>query len=182
MATRKKAVTPKVAVKEPIPPMTAAEMAAVLKGKFVQAVTEVANDAHAESVTEQIIIDLNKQKRAVTLKLLGLEDRWGKWEVDHCNGRESPITNYLAQGAKETIKQWVNEAVAEVLTTELKTKIMNDAKKAIHKEVQSLVYNATGNYNMHKMAEPVIKAWFEKAADEVRRELGVEQRYVKDED
>jgi hypothetical protein len=181
MATRKK-TTPEVEVKEPILAMTPAEMAAVLKGKFVQAATEVANDAHAESVVEQIIEDLNKQKRLVTLKLLGLEDKWGKWDVDHCNGRESPITNYLAQGAKQTIKQWVNEAVAEVLTTELKTKIMNDAKKAIHKEVQSLVHNGTNEYNLRKLAEPVIEGWLQQAADEVRHELGVEQRYVNDEE
>ena len=60
MATRKKAPTAPAAA--PIAPMTPAEMAAVLKAKFVQAATEVANDAHAESVTEQIINDLKKCK------------------------------------------------------------------------------------------------------------------------
>jgi hypothetical protein len=182
MATRKKTIPE---VKEPTPPiapMTAAEMAAVLKGKFVQAATEVANDAHAESVVEQIIEDLNKQKRLVTLKLLGLDDKWGKWEVDHCNGRESPITKYLAQGAQKTIAQWVNEAVAEVLTTELKTKIMNDAKKAIHKEVGDIVRSRTNEYNLRRLAEPVIEGWLQQAADEVRHELGVKQRYVNDEE
>lgn len=181
MATRKKV---EAVVKEPTPPiapMTPAEIAAVLKAKFVQAVTEVANDAHAESVTEQIINDLNVQKRQVTLKLLGLEDRWGKWEVDHCNGRESPITKYLAKGAEETIKKWVNEAVAEVLTTELKNKIMQDAKKAVHREVQNIVRNKTSDYTLRQMADPIIEGWFNKAADEVRRELGVEERFVKEE-
>lgn len=179
MATRKKA-TPEVT--PPIPSMTPAEMAAVLKAKFVQAVTEVANDAHAESVTEQIINDLNAQKRQVTLKLLGLEDRWGgKWEVDHCNNRESPITKYLAESAKETIKQWINEAVAEVLTTELKSKIMQDAKKALHKEIQDIVRNKTNEYNLRHMADPIIEGWFNKVADEVRRELGVNERFVEEE-
>lgn len=171
MTTRKKAITPKV--NESQPPMTPAEIAAVLKAKFVQAVSDVANDAHAESVTEQIIHDLNAQKRQVTLKLLGLEDKWGKWEVDHCNGRESPITQYLADGAKETIKAWVNEAVAEVLTTELKSKIMNDAKKAIHREVQDLVRNASSRYSLNHMADPIVQELFTQAADEVRVELGI---------
>ena len=168
MATRKQ-----TAAQEPIPTMTPAEMAAVLKAKFVQAVSDVANDAHAESVTEQIVNDLNAQKRQVTLNLLGLQDRWGKWEVDHCNGRESPITKYLAEGARETIKQWVNEAVAEVLTTELKSKIMKDAKKAIHNEIQDIVRNKTNTYNLRELATPVIDGWFDKAADEVREELGI---------
>jgi hypothetical protein len=179
MATRKKA-TPEA--KAPIAPMTPAEMAAVLKAKFVQAVTEVANDAHAESVTEQIINDLNVQKRQVTLRLLGLEDKWGKWEVDHCNGRESPITKYLADGAEKTIKQWVNDAIKEVLTTELKDKVMQDAKKAIHKEVQELVRRELNGYELNRKAAPIIDAWLNQAADEVRRELGVGERFVVNED
>ena len=156
--------------------MTPQEIAALLKTKFVQAASEVANDAHAESVTEQIIKDLNAQKREVTLKLLGLDDRWGKWEVDRCNGRNSAITQYLADGAKATIHQWVNEAVAEVMTTELKSKIMQDAKKAIHKEVQDLVREKLNGYALSKLAKPFIDAWLQEAADEVRVELGIKTK------
>lgn len=173
MATRKKTTPGAEAPASPVAPMTPAEMAAVLKAKFVQAVSEVANDAHAEAITEQIVNDLNKQKRQVTLRLLGLEDRWGKWEVDHCNGRESPITKYLAEGARQTIQQWINEAVAEVLTTELKTKVMQDAKKAIHAEVKDIVHNKTNTYNLRELATPVIDEWFTLAANEVREELGI---------
>lgn len=177
MATRKKA-TPKV--KAPVAPMTPAEMAAVLKAKFVQAVSEVANDAHAESVTEQIINDLNAQKRQVTLRLLGLDDRWGRWEVDHCNGRNSLITQYLADGAEKAIQQWVNDAVKEVLTTELKSKVMEDAKKAIHKEVQDMVRNGLTGYRLQEKAKPVIDAWLQQAANEVREELGISPKSVEE--
>jgi ribosomal protein S3AE len=87
----------------------------------------------------------------------------------------------LAESAKETIKQWINEAVAEVLTTELKSKIMQDAKKALHKEIQDIVRNKTNEYNLRHMADPIIEGWFNKVADEVRRELGVNERFVKEE-
>lgn len=171
MATRKK---PESKVQPaPVSPMTAQEMAALLKAKFVQAVSEVANDAHAESVTEQIISDLNTQKRQVTLKLLGLDDRWGRWEVDHCNGRNSTITEYISETAEKEIVKWVNDAVSEVLTTELKSKVMLDAKKAIHKEVQDMVRNQLNGYRLQKHAQPIIDQWLHEAANEVRVELGI---------
>lgn len=173
MATKKTPkVTPKVAQAE-AEVMTARQMAAMLKTKFVQAVSDVANDAHAESVTEQIINDLNAQKRQVTLKLLGMDDRWGRWEVDHCNGRNSPITEYLTESAEGTIRQWINDAVKEVLTTELKSKVMADAKKAIHKELQDMVRNEMNPYSLRKKAAPVIDDWLQQAANEVREELGI---------
>lgn len=161
--------------------MTPRQIAAMLKQKFVQAATEVANDAHAESVTASIISDLNAQKRVVTLKLLGLDDKWGDWEVDHCNGRNSPVTEYLAQGAKEEIKKWVNDAVKEVLTTELKSKVMLDAKKAIKKEVDGIIASNLNGYNLREYAKPVIDSWLEQAANEVRKELGIRPSTGEDE-
>ena len=159
-----------------MPTMTPKEIAEAIKAKFVTAATEVANDAHGESVAKEIVNDLNKQKRDVTLRLLGLENCWGGWEVDHCNGRESPITQYLAEQSKETIRAWVNEAVQEVLTTELKSKIMTAAKGALKKEIERQVRDNTGSYRLGEQAKPLINALFQQAADEVREELGLTKK------
>lgn len=160
-----------------MPTMTPKEIAEAIKAKFVTAATEVANDAHGESVAKEIVNDLNKQKRAVTLRLLGLDSRYGReWEVDHCNGRESPITKYLAEESQETIRAWVNEAVQEVLTTELKSKIMTAAKGALKKEIERQVRDNTGSYRLGEQAKPLINALFQQAADEVREELGLTKK------
>jgi hypothetical protein len=159
-----------------VKPMTPQEIAEVIKAKFVTAATEVANDAHGESVAQEIVKDLNAQKRDVTLRLLGIDNRWGKWEVDHCNGRESPITKLLAEQSQDVIRGWVNEAVQEVLTTELKSKAMNDAKKALKKEIEQQVRDNTGAYRLGQRAEPIIEALFQRAADEVREELGLTKK------
>ena len=169
----------KAAAKEAAKPptMTPKEIAEVIKAKFVTAATEVANDAHGESVAKEIVSDLNKQKRDVTLRLLGLDSRWGKaWEVDHCNGRESPITKYLAEESQETIRAWVNEAVTEVLTTEMKSKIMKDAKSALKKEVERQIRDNLGSYRLGEQAKPIINQLFQQAADEVREELGLTKK------
>lgn len=160
-----------------VKPMTPKEIAEVIKAKFVAAATEVANDAHGESVAQEIVKDLNAQKREVTLRLLGLDNRYGReWEVDHCNGRESPITKYLAEESQETIRAWVNEAVQEVLTTELKSKIMTAAKGALKKEIERQVRDNTGSYRLGEQAKPIINALFQNAADEVREELGLTKK------
>lgn len=159
-----------------VKPMTPKEIAEVIKAKFVTAATEVANDAHGESVAQEIVKDLNKQKREVTLRLLGLDSRYREWEVDHCNGRESLITQYLAEQSKETIRAWVNEAVQEVLTTELKSKIMTAAKGALKKEIEQQVRNNTGSYRLGEQVKPIINALFQNAADEVREELGLTKK------
>jgi hypothetical protein len=172
MATKKKVEAVEVT------PMTPQEIAEVIKAKFVTAASEVANDAHGESVAKEIVNDLNAQKRDVTLRLLGLDNRWGKWEVDHCNGRESPITKYLAAEAKETIRGWVNEAVQEVLTTELKSKVMKDAKSALRKGIEEHVRDNTGSYRLGEQTKPIIDALFQRAADEVREELGLNKKGV----
>jgi hypothetical protein len=173
MATRKKAVVEVEVIKAPTVPLTPKEIATKMREKFIVAATEVANDAVAGQVAESIIADLNAQKREVTLKLLGLDDRWGKWDVDHCNGRNSPITQYLAAGAEKAIKEWVNEAVVEVLTEERKRDIKSTAKAALKREIDTIVEQQTKGYCMKERAETIINALLERAANEVRDELGL---------
>lgn len=175
MATRKKVEAVAEVVKEPTVPLTPREIADKMRAKFIVAATDVANDMVADQIAESIISDLNAQKREVTLKLLGLDNRWGKWDVDHCNGRNSPITQYLADAANEQIKAWVNEAVAEVLTEERKKKIQNTAKRAMQVQVEVMIETHTKGYPLRERAEHVVKALMDKAANEVRVELGLIQ-------
>ena len=167
MATTKKTTE----APAPVTPMTPKEIADKLRAKFIVAATAVANDAVADQVAESIIADLNAQKRAVTLSLLGLTDKWGRWEVE---GRDSPITKYLAEAAKATVMQWVNDVVVEVLTEERKMKVKNAARDALKKYVEGMVKDITQDYTLRQKAEVMVEAMMQKAADEVRGELGLE--------
>jgi hypothetical protein len=82
---------------------------------------------HAK-VTEQL--DTNAEQ--MVLKLLGFDNRWGKWEVDHCNGRagNSAIGDYMMQQHSIAIKEFFdNFKMSEVITPALKTKIKTVARK-----------------------------------------------------
>ena len=169
MATTKKTTE----APAPVTPMTPKEIADKLRAKFIVAATAVANDAVADQVAESIIADLNAQKRAVTLNLLGLSDKWGKWEVEN---RDSPITKCLAEAAKATVMQWVNDVVVEVLTEERKMKAKNAARDALKKHVEGMIKDITQDYTLRQKAEVMVEAMMQKAADEVRDELGLEFR------
>lgn len=68
------------------------------------------------------------------LKIVGFEDRWNnKWEVDHCNGRTSLITEYM--GAK--VQQMFREEFDKLLQSEAE-ELLKTAKKAFVAEFASL--------------------------------------------
>jgi hypothetical protein len=152
---------------------TVHEIADKLKDAFVVVATERADRTEAEAVVGEIIRDLEVQKREVTMKLLGLDNRWGKWEVDHCNGRTSPTTDYLASEGRDLVKAWVNEAVKEVFTADAKDKFMKECKKAILNELK----NVSGSYKTREYVESLVSdirtALVNEAAKELRAELGL---------
>lgn len=157
----------------PLRKATVQEIAAKFKDMFVEVATERADRADAESVIGEIIRDLEAQKREVTMKLLGLDNRWGKWEVDHCNGRTSPITDYLAAEGKDLVKSWVNEAVKEVLTADAKDKFMKQCRAALIKDLKDI----TSSYQVREYSDSVVKdlrmKLMKEAAADLRAELGL---------
>lgn len=174
MATRKKAV-PVALTEEPteIRRATVKEIADKLKDAFVVVATERADRTEAEAVVGEVIRDLEAQKREITMKLLGLDNRWGRWEVDHCNGRSSPITDYLASEGRELVKAWINEAVKEVFTADAKDTFMKNCKKALANDLKDI----SGSYKLREYTESLVsdirKSLMEDAAKELRVELGL---------
>lgn len=172
MATRKKAVT---MTEEPteVRKATVKEIADKLKDAFVEVANERADRTEAAAVLGEVIRDLEAQKRDVTMKLLGLDNRWGKWEVDHCNGRTSPITEYLASEGRDLVKSWVNEAVKEVFTADAKDTFMKNCKKALTNDLKDI----GGSYQLREYTASLVsdirKSLMEEAAKELRAELGI---------
>lgn len=64
----------------------------------------------AKQITQEVHNKLNKNKEEILLKLMGFENRWGKWEIDHCNGRNgnSPIGDRLNSIHSQALENWLN--------------------------------------------------------------------------
>ena len=77
-----------------------------------------------ESLTREIIAQLNEERREIVLKLLGFDDSWGKLEVDRCNGRdrESIVGKYLHRQAQAAVQAWMDKHLLVALEKHIKGK------------------------------------------------------------
>jgi hypothetical protein len=112
------------------------------------------NEYDGKQLAKYIVDTLNKDRHAVIWKLLGMDDKWGKWEVDHCNGRESPITRMMAQAVEEEVKQWLVEAIREVVDAN-RPKLKAEFRSAFKKDFQEKARWYTRDY-ANKAAMEVI--------------------------
>lgn len=73
---------------------------------------------------------LDKNLQEITLKLLGFSNNWGRWELDHCNGRsgESAVGDYLRQIQKEAIDKWLSTIEIPPLTQKMRKELGTHAR------------------------------------------------------
>lgn len=58
---------------------------------------------------------LRSERTNAVWALLGLENKWGKWEIDHCNGRESPVSRWVNSEGVAPIKAFMDEHLGDIL-------------------------------------------------------------------
>lgn len=65
------------------------------------------------SIDTQIEETLHKQIDTIIACTLGLENRYGQWSIDHCNGRKTAIAEEIGERVKvkldECIPQWIEK-------------------------------------------------------------------------
>lgn len=109
-----------------------------LKAEFEANTAKAISEFDSEAVLKEIVADLTKVKRQVTWKLLGLENKWGKWEVDRCNGRTSPITEMLAAETRDGLSKFIQETAAKVVADlQRDDKYTERFRDAVMKELES---------------------------------------------
>tara|TARA_R110000868_G_scaffold75901_5_gene218661 strand:+ start:231 stop:665 length:435 start_codon:yes stop_codon:yes gene_type:complete len=54
---------------------------------------------------------LDKRVDMIAACLLGFNNNWGKWELDHCNGRmgESAAGDWLRETAGDAVRAWLTD-------------------------------------------------------------------------
>ena len=92
----------------------------------------------AEGIQREIIAELTKERRTLALKMLGFTDRWGKLEVDNCNGRASVVSEFVEANVSPAVKKWVDECLRPVIEARGRDKLNNAAViNAVTKEFDS---------------------------------------------
>ena len=99
---------------------------------------EKANEAFTpDSLATEISTMLTKERREIVLKLLGFDGRFGKLEVDHCNGRdrESIVGRYLRGQAEPIVTAWMEKEIRPIFEAKARERLANaEVRKAVEKD------------------------------------------------
>jgi hypothetical protein len=69
----------------------------------------LAENSGEDRIKSRVQTILDKRMEETVGKLLGFDTSWGKWELDHCNGRSgnSAAGDFIREKAREAIKEWL---------------------------------------------------------------------------
>lgn len=98
-------------------------------------------------LARKVIDQLDSKQEEVVCKLLGFNDKWGKWDVDSCNGRagNSAAGDYLRSVQKDAIEKWfksvelppMSAAVTKSLKTTYLTNLEYQLKESLRRKAEA---------------------------------------------
>lgn len=62
-----------------------------------------------EKIREFVWAKLDSCLEATMTSGMGFSRSFGRWEVDHCNGRESAVSQYMRSQAADAVQGWLNK-------------------------------------------------------------------------
>lgn len=73
---------------------------------------------HRNKIPQMVSSMLERRMEEVVAKLLGFDNHWGDWAVDHCNGRagNSAAGDWLREQARDAIKAWLTAQAGKLPT------------------------------------------------------------------
>lgn len=117
-----------------------------------------------DDVTEELEQLIKRDLKKAVLKILGFEvDRWNdnRIEIDHCNGRMSEVTNYLAISVKDLLKK------INLDDFTLTKKEIADIKKELRADLKERVRR-----DLYKMSHDIVNSVLKKITCEVESDIG----------
>ena len=112
---------------------------------------------------------INQRLESSVAKVLGFSDTWGNtkdWDVDHCNGRTSVVSNYVSERARDIVhkvaESVITEKVIRNVMKECRDALLKDAKEQARREYKTLLYD-----KIHKLAEEKADEDAKKIFDEI---------------
>lgn len=97
----------------------------------------IENDIHklANEAYSELQRNFKDTLKCNVLKVVGFDNRWSDrgWEVDHCNGRMSHLTEYMSS----KVKSMFSEEFDKMLQPEIE-KMLEPTKKALVKEFKEM--------------------------------------------
>jgi hypothetical protein len=96
----------------------------------------------------------------IVAKLLGFNNQWGRWEIDHCNGRNgnSAAGDFIQRNAKEGVDKWLSQIVFDLPTMPagMLKSLRAEYKNTLEDELRNLLVQKARE-DAQKMFENIIK-------------------------
>jgi hypothetical protein len=91
-----------------------------------------------EDLTTRVHKLLDENQKKIVLTLLGFENRWGGWEIDHCNGRagQTPVGEYIKVTHEAAIKEWLEQVKLPPMPASAKKEIEAEMRRTYTNEVR----------------------------------------------
>lgn len=95
-----------------------------------------------ELITKRVTEQLDKSSAEITMKLLGFNESWGKWDLDHCNGRggESAAGDYLRKVQQAAIQKWLETVQLPEIPSKLKAATVAEYKSEYQNALRQALY------------------------------------------
>lgn len=132
-----------------------------------QAVQEWLKKNDEKKIKRDVEIRLDKHRNEIIHKLLGFNDRWGQWEVDHCNGRagNSAAGDFLRRHAQDKIEAWFK---SQIDFPALPEKAIIDAQAEYMRELKNQLFvnvKHKAKIDAQKIIDDIVISETEKVAD-----------------
>ena len=145
-----------------------------LRAKVQAAIADEIERFSPEQITASIIAQVRKGQQEVIWKILGMDNKWSNgWEIDHRNGRISPLSQLLAEHCKPALTEAVTEIAREVIAEmTVDPKARASLKKAFKQELQGYLDRGMRD-TVRSRADDIAKEVIEDITKEVMAEAGL---------
>jgi hypothetical protein len=98
-----------------------------------------------ESIPSRVTRALDGRVVEIASKLMGFTDHYGKWEVDHCNGRSgnSAVGDYLREKCGAAAKEWIDQLADKLppLPKSARKSLVESYHQRLIREVRAILEN-----------------------------------------
>jgi hypothetical protein len=115
--------------------------------KLQTQVAERIGHLSVEDIITETVRDMKNDMADILSKMMGFNNSWGRWEVDHCNGRHSVVADTVNDQARAAVKNWITENLTKDMVSKLldkqRTALIKDFNESVQREARSQLYRLT---------------------------------------
>lgn len=128
----------------------------------------------ASQIVEQAMRILRSEQSNALWVMLGMADKWGKWEFDNCNGRKGAIEDWIKAHCLDELGAFMKAELGEVLELK-KEEFRKGIRAAILKDVDGIIKDISKTpWETKRAFESIQQETIKEVIKETREEIRAE--------